>query len=149
MAKKVEPKNQIQKIRQNLLAIRSGATPAEMSARMRDLCNENGYDPVFELMELIRKGEKVTDASGNLVGFKSLDPKLQVEIHKTMIKYIYPELKAVDIQGNLDAQITVTVKNFGDDKIPANMKKAIDADFSMVGETITANLKKLKEQKDG
>lgn len=153
LKKKVEiEKPQLQKIRQNLLAIRRGATPTEMSERMRELCNANGYDPVFELMDLVRNGEKVKikDATGNeLETHVPLDAKLQVEIHKTMLKYIYPELKAVDIQGSLDANITVTVKNFGDDKIPVAMKQAIDADFSMLGEKITANLAKIRGHGEG
>ncbi len=152
MAVKNQPKNQLQKIRQNLLAIRSGATPSEMSERMRELCNANGYDPVYELMELIRTGEKVKikDASGNeLETHVPLDAKLQVEIHKTMLKYIYPELKAIDITGTLEANISVTIKDFGSDKIPAAAKAAIDADFSMVGEKITANLAKIKGAQDG
>jgi hypothetical protein len=150
--KNTPPKNQLQKIRQNLLAIRRGATPAEMSERMRELCNANGYDPVYELMDLVRVGEKVKikDADGNeLETHVPLDAKLQVEIHKVMLKYIYPELKAVDITGSIEANITVNVKDFGSNKIPEKMKQAIDADFSMVGEKITENLAKIRSSATG
>lgn len=146
---KVSATDRLQKIRQNLLAIRSGATPAEMSERMRDLCNLNGYDPVYELLELIRVGYKVTikDADGNeITEYQHLDPKDQIAIHKDMLKYIYPQLKAVDIQAHVDANISVTIKNYGDDKIPINMKQAIDADFSMIGEKITENVAKIRQQ---
>lgn len=128
---------QLQKIRRNLLAIRSGATPSEMSERMRDLCNENGYDPVYEILELIRNGYKVKikDSEGNeLVTQEYLDPKDQIALHKEMLKYIYPQLKAVDIQGHIDANVTVTVKQYN---APFDGKAtAVDAEFTPAAEAI-------------
>jgi hypothetical protein len=140
---------QLQKIRKNLLAIKSGATPAQMSERIRDLCNVNGYDPVYELMDLVRKGARVTqkDAEGNEhTAYVPLDTKEQIAIHKEMIRYIYPQLKAVDIQNHIDANITINVKNFGDSEVSDAMKEAIDADFSEVSEAITKNVAKIKEK---
>lgn len=128
------------------MQIRRGATPAEMSERMRELCNINGYDPVYELMELIRSGSKISIKDANGVEYTEMMPlgaKDQVAIHKEMLKYIYPSLKAVDISGTIDANINVTIQTFGNPEIAENMKKAIDADFSDVGEKISENLKKI------
>lgn len=141
---------QLQKIRRNLLAIRQGATPSEMSERMRDMCNINGYDPVFEIMELIRNGARVAvkDADGNeYIEYVPLDAKEQFAIHKEMMKYIYPQLKAVDIQGHIDANVTVTVKQYS---TPFDGKStAIDASFLMVQEKIEENVAKVLQKSAG
>lgn len=127
------------------MAIRSGSTPAEMSERIRTLCNDNGYDPVFELIELIRKGEKVTtkDSKGNeLTEYVPLSAKDQIALHKEMLKYIYPQLKAVDIQGHIDATVNVVVKQYS---TPFDGKStAVDADFSVIADTIEKNIAKVK-----
>jgi hypothetical protein len=142
-----EDKLQLQKIRQNLLAIRRGATPSEMSERMRELCNINGYDPIFELMDMVRSGVKVQakDSDGNtLTEFVPLDAKELIAIHKEMAKYIYPTLKSVDIQGQIDANVTVQVKQYG---VPFQGKQtAVDAEFTPLQEVIAKNVKEVLDQ---
>lgn len=112
---------------------------------MRDLCNANGYDPLFEIMELIRNGAKVTvkDSEGNEhTEFVPLDAKEQYAIHKDMMKYIYPQLKAVDIQGHIDANVTVTVKQYN---TPFDGKQtAVDAEFTPMQEAIEKAVAKVK-----
>lgn len=129
------------KIRKNLKVIRSGATPAEMSARLRDMCNENGYDPIFELMELIRRGVRHVQKNSNgeeIVAYVPLKSTEQIAIHKELVKYIYPTLKAVDIKGSLDANIQVVVKSYSS---PTNGNPVpVDADFSMVGDKLVQHL---------
>ena len=134
----------VKKIRQNLLAIRQGATPSQMSERIRDLCNANGYDPVYEMVELLRKGEKVTikDADGNeLTEYKPLPATTQLRIHEQMMKYIYPQLKAVDIQGHIDANVTINVKQYSA-KFEGK-QTAVDADFTPLAEAAAESVKKV------
>lgn len=104
--------------REALLDLKPGATPAEVRNRIATLCRANEYDPVAELLSLLRDGYRVYDGSVDEDGDRnfvlvSLDAKDAISIHKEILSYIAPKLKATSIEKTIKQSVNVTVTRFG------------------------------------
>jgi len=98
-------------LRKNLMKIRPGATPSEVRARIAELCAQNDYDPVKELIEMVQKGQRIEMSDGT-IKFIPLDPKDVISIHKEVLQYIAPKLRTIDVQASIEANISISVTKF-------------------------------------
>ena len=98
-------------LRKNLMKIRPGATPSEVRHRIAELCAQNDYDPVRELIEMVQKGHRIVMSDGSFK-FIPLDPKDVISIHKEVLQYIAPKLRTIDVQASIEANINVTVTKY-------------------------------------
>jgi hypothetical protein len=58
------------------------------SLTVRQWCEEKGYNPISEIHKIAAKNPE--------------DPELQRKCHSDIAKYVWPQLKAVEISGSLD-----------------------------------------------
>jgi len=104
----------------------------DLKSRMSSLCVKHGYDPVGELLQIIKdsKGALKQELLDIIPEIESADIKMRlldlakriptpdardiISIHKEIIQYIAPKLKATDLEGSLDVGITVNVVRFSD-----------------------------------
>ena len=121
-------------VREKLLVIDPGSTPSEVRARISELCQANGYDPVAELLLFVQTSgevlvqeineiakavksvklrerlEKVAEAIKHVgVGGDSRDI---IGIHKEILQYIAPKLRSMEIKGDFDLNFNITVTKF-------------------------------------
>jgi len=130
--------------RNKLLSLRPGATPAEYRAHLHELCQLNDYDPVMELLTIVKKsGVEIESAMrkiaetlredtvsrdkrsllsdelmklATIVGAAGTKPSEIIGIHKEVLQYIAPKLRSLDISGQIDSDINLTIKTFGSDE---------------------------------
>ena len=104
----------------------------DLKSRMSSLCVKHGYDPVGELLQIIKdsKGALKQELLDIIPEIESADIKMRlldlakriptpdvrdiISIHREIIQYIAPKLKATDLEGSLDVGITVNVVRFSD-----------------------------------
>lgn len=121
-------------LRKDLMKIRPGATPSEVRARIAELCQANNYDPVAELLLFVEtSGEilvkEILDIS-NAIKDDKLRERLAkiaeaikhvgvggdsrdiIGIHKELLQYIAPKLRSMEVKGEIDADINITVTKF-------------------------------------
>jgi hypothetical protein len=68
---------------------------------LKKICAEHNYDPLIEILRLLKKKKsKLTDSQ-------------KLDAHKTMMKHFYPELKAVEMSGQVDSGFHITIQKFG------------------------------------
>lgn len=65
-----------------------------------------GYHPLLAIAELAHS-ERVKD-----------DPKVALECHKTLVKYVTPELKSVEVKGEIHTTRRVIVSLFDGETMP-------------------------------
>ena len=119
-------------LRQRLLAIRSGATPTEMRERIISVCREAGYDPIAELIavaqfegndlhdELMEMAEKMPGKARAArlkeiaLMCKALGPDIKeaIGIHKEILKYLAPQLRSLDVSGQVDTDLNISIRTF-------------------------------------
>lgn len=90
-------------------------SPGQMRTAIAGLCDELNYNPIRELIE------------------KAMDPdtsaKEKKDIAKTLLPYIAPTLKSIDIQADIDHNVSVSIQSY----VEANqkdLKEAMDAEIT-------------------
>jgi len=136
-----------QELKKQLQQLRPGSTAAETRSMIKALCAEHGYNPIMELIEIIdnskssAKKELINIAGSELVKSAKLreallevaekiippDVKDLISIHKEVLQYISPKLKAVEVRGKHDMNINITIQKFGEE---VNMEENDDGSFS-------------------
>jgi hypothetical protein len=95
-------------------------------------------------MNMIKHGVRIVTENSEgeeLVNYIPLKATEAIAIHKELIKYIYPTLKAVDIQGHIDANVSVTVKSYST-PLQGNPVALAKADVTEIGREAIALLEK-------
>lgn len=79
----------------------------DLRLAIRDICEKKDYKPLEELVDIVQDKDNK---------FKlTLDQK--IGIHKELLQYIAPKLKAVDIQANVQGDIKINVVRFSDNEL--------------------------------
>lgn len=121
-------------LRKKLLSLRPGATAAELRGRIAELCAMHGYDPVQSLLTIVKSAEsdarqEILDIAEKVkdIGLKNrlqeaakkiipADIDQMISIHKEILQYVAPKLRATEVKGDIDVNIHVTVQKFGESK---------------------------------
>jgi hypothetical protein len=125
--------------RNRMLALRPGASAAELRDSIIQLCGDNDYDPIAEMMsmaagrnlriqeaivklaeELERLGDdEPFDANDFAKRLRSLaesvpqlSPSDEIAIHKEIATYVSPKLKSMDVGGVVNASLNITLKQY-------------------------------------
>ena len=130
-------------LRTKLMKIRPGATPSEVRARIVELCAQHNYDPIAELIDMVRNGYEV-EANGKKVRVP-LDAKDVIGIHKEIIQYIAPKLRSVDVQAQVEANISISVTKFSGTPIEGEIIKEEDMIRDVVDSAVEQDLDKMKK----
>ena len=96
----------------------SGKGAQEVRRTVMEYCAKRGYNPVEALLDLADELHGTNDK--NLV-------RAQVDIHKELLKFTIPQMRAVDIQGEITADINIRVTKFSEDDCPSLRAKPIEA----------------------
>lgn len=126
-------------IRTRLGAIAKGASSAELRDSVLDLCEQNGYDPIKELIELVQGrntkfGEMLLGIAEDLESalnpgtidvkkfakalrmiaerIPGLSTSDEIAVHKEVAQFLTPKIKSMDVQQTVKASINISVKNF-------------------------------------
>lgn len=124
-------------MRKNLMKIRPGATPAEVRSRIAEMCAENNYDPVQELLLFVQTSGEVLAHEireiASVVRNKVISKKLEnvantikhvgvggdsrdiIGIHKELLQYIAPKLRSMEVKGELDVNFNITVTKYAEE----------------------------------
>jgi hypothetical protein len=89
---------------------RKKGTPNKMTQSVMDICAEMGFDPVRGLVQLALTAE---------------DESNRVTAHKELMKYIYPQRKAVEHSGTIDTGLQSIIDNLKD-KTPEELKEIVN-----------------------
>lgn len=131
------PTDMVQSIRDGLQKVRPGATPAEVRNRIAELCQENDYDPVLELlyiaknasMDVVNELVELKQSVRSQAGQARLDRVIEciarcgvgpdattlINIHKEILQYIAPKLRSMEVKGTQDLNLTIEVKKFSEE----------------------------------
>lgn len=89
-------------------AVAQNRTLAETRGMVEELCKKHEYSPLEELILTAKK--------------KRLKPNEKISIDKYLASKMVPDLKAVDIQADMNMNVNVSIQSFADANI-AMMKK--------------------------
>lgn len=89
--------------------IAESKTIAEMRGEVERLCKKHDYSPLEELVLAAKKGK--------------LKPAERISINKYLGNKMVPDVKAVDIQADMNMNVRVTLQSFADASVAA-MKEA-------------------------
>ncbi len=89
----------------------------DLKVAIREICKTKNYDPLSELVDLVQ--EKGRD---------KLTLEQKISIHKELLQYLAPKLKAVDIQANVQGDIKISVVRFSDLTNANQEQKVINVD---------------------
>ena len=81
-------------------------TPAQRRAKIDEVLEEYGIDPVRELLEMYNE----TDQNGDYV----MSSKERKALMQEMLQYMTPKLKAVDMRAAVKGDINVNIVSFKD-----------------------------------
>lgn len=90
----------VAKVRSVMLKMAPKMTPSEMRMRIIELCNGKKYDPIASLIDMVQND--------------ALEPDTKVAIHRELAQYVAPKIKAIEVTGDVDLNINITVKKFDD-----------------------------------
>lgn len=123
----------IAKLQSGVTKVRAGMTPAEMRQHIKDVCGKYDYDPLNELIALTRGGydhlsrelrkiaaKKTTTKTDRETLLKTADlldhfgPDVKdcILIHKEILSYIAPKLRAMEVHQEVDANININITKF-------------------------------------
>ena len=91
---------------------RKKGTPNKMTQSVIDICAEMGFDPVRGLVQLALTAE---------------DESNRVTAHKELMKYIYPQRKAVEHSGTIDTGLQSIIESIKDKSEDELTKIAADS----------------------
>lgn len=100
-------------------SIAENKTIAEMRGEVERLCKEHDYNPLKELIVTAKKGK--------------LKPSEKISIDKYLGNKMVPDVKAVDIQADMNMNVRVTIQSFAG-ATEAVMKEAHKVAIDLVDE---------------
>jgi hypothetical protein len=103
--------------------MRGKLTPNEFRNKLQEACAKHSYDPFEELIVLATTKVKMKiDGKDTLVHLLDSDQRIQVA--KEIAQYVAPKLKGIEVKGEIDNKLEITVKTFS--AIAPAEKPAID-----------------------
>lgn len=120
-------------IRKELLALKPGASPSDYREHIIQLCIENDYDPIRELLVITRGGVarkmfddmceissriKIEDDKDRLIEIAKAilacgaDSKDTIGIHKEILQYVTPKLRSLDVSGEVKKDISIKITRY-------------------------------------
>jgi len=91
---------------------RKKGTPNKLTQSIMDVCNEMGFDPARGMIEIAMSGET---------------PELQFQARKELLKYLYPQRKAVEHSGTIDTGLQSIIESIKDKSEDELTKIAADS----------------------
>jgi hypothetical protein len=109
-----ERDTEIEELRAKLAKAEKSTSPAKMRGIIDELCNKYGVEPAEELIKLATE----RDAMGQFV----LPNGERIKIWSELIQYRMPKMKSLEVQGQVDHNITIKVVSFRDNKTIEQVK---------------------------
>lgn len=100
-----------------------GISASEARQIVRKACKDHDYNPLESLILALKQKvpvlgpdgvTQVKDQDGKPMFMPVLDPKEAIGIHKEILKYYLPQLRAVDIDAKVGMDFNVTVVKLAD-----------------------------------
>lgn len=74
---------------------RRKGTPNKKTQNLMEILNSNGFDPAQKLIDLYNR---------------SLDENVQCAVLRELIKYVYPQRKAIEVSGQIDHKLLTRIE---------------------------------------
>lgn len=108
---------------------RKGPSRQDLRKTLADLFKQYGIDPAEELIKIATETYEDNEGKTRFVSTR----QERTDIYMKLLEYRYPKLKAVEMSGQIDASLTISIVRFGEDgtRLPSmEPRKIIDIDES-------------------
>lgn len=93
--------------------MRGRLTPSEVRNAIQKACDAQDYDPFVELIKLATEKTRVK-VDGKVIEVHALDADQRITVAKEIASYMAPKLKNIEVKGEVDNNIHITVTNFSE-----------------------------------
>ena len=100
----------------------TGANSAALNADILAVFEEEGLDPIREMVKMVTQGVFVEDGEGIPI-LKTLDPSQRFAVLKELAQYAAPKIKAVDIAASKRSKTIIKVIKHGERALVASGEK--------------------------
>lgn len=130
-------------LRDKMIRLGFGSTPQKARVKIAQICKAMNYDPIVFMIEAARDGYiKMTLPDSKEEIKVPLEAKDILGIHKEIAQYLAPKLRAVDVQAEINANVTINLQKFAGTPIECEMEGEMIR--PVVGEAEAVPLEEMK-----
>ncbi len=105
-------------------------SPISKSNKLNQMLEENKYDPLLEAIKLLKTGTFISNTD-------------KIKFNLELCKYIYPQLKSIEVDAKLKSDIQITIMKFG--HLLEENQKAIEVQSQKLEEKVIEEIVKEEE----